>query len=470
MSNLRLPTVYLATDERMMMHCCTTLNENGIPASLLSHQGMSSKAIAKRYKLWQDNCRCMDTPRHEENPIRILAIYRRLMELEDRLLAQVYPWNYGATAANQREEEHISAESRHILRRFLRLPCIPADREAIELAHSAEHYEFLQSTATMSEHELQELCVENDLYFNNWTFLAASLAAGAVIECVNAVTDPNTVVPPTTRAIALVRPPGHHAAGNNRSDRYDAQGFCYFNNVAIAAKHAIASGRVSRVFILDWDIHHGNGIQDSTYDDKNIFYFSIHRGVYPFTGYFDETGEGNAVGTNCNIMWDDSVGNEDYAEAFHRLVLPAIVAFEPDLILVSSGFDAAEGDILGDCRLTPAMYYAMTNSLLGAVGREIPIVVVLEGGYNLDVIANCAEGIALALLDEPWKEDRTQYESKTFWSTKSILPVTSSQVLQHSNPFSLQRWLRSEDRPLKAHAFRSINRTVDALRKAECRM
>jgi len=219
---------------------------------------------------------------------------------------------------------------------------------------------------------------------------------------------------------------------------------------------------------MDWDIHHGNGIQDLTYDDENIFYFSIHRCIYPFTGRYDETGTGDAVGTNCNIIWNDSVGNEEYAEAFCSLVMPAIASFEPDLVLISSGFDAAEGDRIGDCSLTPAMYYAMTNALLVAAGRETPIVAVLEGGYNLDVIAECAEGIALALLDEPWKDDHTHYESKTFWSTKSILPVTSSQILQHSNPFSLRRFLGKK--PLKIHAFRSINRTAEALQRAECRI
>ncbi|KAL7545525.1 hypothetical protein ACHAWF_008874 [Thalassiosira exigua] len=470
MSNL--PTVYLATDERMMMHCCTMLNENGIPSSFLNRQGISNKTNANRYKLWADNCRCMDIPRHEENPNRILAIYRRLMELEDRLLARVYPWSF----PDQRYEECIPTERQNKLRRFLRLPCVPADRETIELAHSPDHYQFLLRTAAMSKRQLRELCVENDLYFNNFTFLAASLAAGAVIECVNAVTNPNMVAPMTTRAIALVRPPGHHAGGLNRCDRHDAQGFCYFNNVAIAAKHAIASGRASRVFILDWDVHHGNGIQDLTYDDENIFYLSIHRGFYPFTGYHNETGKGAAVGTNCNIMWDhEEMGNAEYAEAFRRLVLPNILSFQPGLILVSSGFDAAKGDTLGDCCLTPSMYYAMTNSLLAAVGWDIPIVVVTEGGYNHDVIADCAEAVALALLDEPWKEDETHYETKTFWSTKSILPVPSYQVLQHSNPFGLQRWLSQEplhaskERKLrKEHALASIKRSAEALRKAEC--
>ena len=254
-------------------------------------------------------------------------------------------------------------------------------------------------------------------------------------------------------------------------------GFCYFNNVAIAAKHAIASGRVSRVFILDWDIHHGNGTQDVTYDDEDIFYFSIHRGFYPFTGQYYETGEGEADGTNCNLMWDyEGMGNAQYADAFRYLVLPAIISFAPELILVSSGFDAVEGDSLGDCCLTPSMYYSMTNSLLAAVGRQVPICTVLEGGYNLDVIPECAEGIALALLEEPWKEDKTEYASKTFWSTKSILPLTSSQVLQQSNPFSIQRWLskerlndnvsKKEKSFEKEHALTSIRRSAKALHKA----
>lgn len=444
------------------MHCCAKLNDNGIPTALLSHKGISSEVINKRYQLWEENNHCMHNPSHEENPTRILALYHRLMELEDRLLAQVYPWNDGTSVPSPGKECKMSVARQHKLRRFLHLPCTRADRCIIELAHSPEHYEFLKRTTTMSASQLQELSVIGDLYFNNFTFVAATLAAGAVIECVKAVTD---FKPPTTRAIALVRPPGHHAAGKNRSDRYDAQGFCYFNNVAIASKYAIASGRASRVFILDWDIHHGNGIQDLTYDDPNIFYLSLHRNFYPYTGRHDETGkEGDAAGTNCNIVWDESVGNADYAAAFSSLVLPSIMSYGPDLILISSGLDAAKGDRIGDCFLTPPMYYALTNSILATAGQKIPIVVVLEGGYNLKVIADCVEGIALALFDEPWKEDRTQYESKTFWSTNSILPVTSRQVLQQANPFSLNRWIGKE--PLNGHTLSSISRTSKALKKA----
>ena len=116
------------------------------------------------------------------------------------------------------------------------------------------------------------------------------------------------------------------------------------------------------MFIMDWDIRHGNGIQDLTYDDKNIFYFSIHRGFYPFTGHYNETGEGDAVRMNCNIMWDfEGMGNAEYAKGFRNLVLRAVMSFVPDHILVLSGFDAAEGDFIGDCYPTPAIYYATKN-------------------------------------------------------------------------------------------------------------
>ena len=164
------------------MHCCAMLHKNGILACLCGHNGMCN-----RYQLWEDNHCCMDTTKpHKENPNRILAIYCRLMELDDRLLAQVYPWSF----LNQRDIKCVSSDRWHMLRRFL------ADRETIQLV--------LQSTATMSEHQLQELYVENNLYFNNFTFLAATLTVGTVIKCVNAITDPNAVTPPTTQAIALV--------------------------------------------------------------------------------------------------------------------------------------------------------------------------------------------------------------------------------------------------------------------------
>ena len=227
-------------------------------------------------------------------------------------------------------------------------------------------------------------------------------------------------------------------------------GFCYFNNVAIGAKHAIATGRASRVFIFDLDIHHGNGTQDIVADDPNIFYLSIHRAsfkseknwFYPGTGSKDDVGEGDGVGTNLNIVWEQSgMGNTEYAIAMTQLVLPALRLFKPDLILVSAGLDAAEGDLLGDCSLTPDAYYAITNALLNEAGRKTPLVVVLEGGYNLNLSADCMEAMSLAMLDEPWKEDKSQYEEMEHWSSRSLLPLKKSMVLHQSNPYNLERYL-----------------------------
>jgi len=188
-------------------------------------------------------------------------------------------------------------------------------------------------------------------------------------------------------------------------------GFCYFNNVAVAAKHAIHTKRAERVFILDWDIHHGNGIQDICFDDPNIFYLSLHRGsfgengaqhFYPYTGQPMETGYGAGVGTNLNIAFEKGgMGNLEYAAAFSEVVLPVLFEFNPDLIIIACGLDAAKGDLLGDCGLSPEMYHVMTRSVLETAGFDTPVVVALEGGYNLKVIAECMDAVALALLDEP---------------------------------------------------------------------
>ena len=429
--------VYLLSDDRMALHDVISNSHSKIfkDTNEISAEGPE-----------ESPCDTEEAP--VENYSRIAAIKHRMMSLEYNFASNMFPWACNQQLYSSRELGRDETMDLGVLnidsRRFIPLSCKPASRQTIELAHSPEHYARMKRTSQLTTKELQAMTVPDDLYYNNWTFSAASLAAGGVVECVNAVT---AFQPASTRAIALVRPPGHHAL------RDKPMGFCYFNNIAIAAKHAIHTGRASKVFILDWDIHHGNGIQEITYDDPNIFYLSIHRAsksekhwFYPGSGDSSEVGSGSARGTNLNIAWGlGGMGDTEYAEAFRSIVLPTLETFSPDLIIVACGLDAAKGDLLGDCGLSPAMFYAMTNSLLNTCGREIPIVIAQEGGYNANLNADCMEGVALALLGEPWKEDSTDYQEITFWSSKSILPRHEREVLQTMNPYTIEKYYFEPD-------------------------
>ena len=196
---------------------------------------------------------------------------------------------------------------------------------------------------------------------------AAEMAAAAKHRTVAAAAGPSS--PPVRAAFALVRPPGHHA-GHDPTPGHQAEGFCFYNSVAVAAGVALASGRASKVAILDWDVHHGNGTQTLLYDEPRVLTHLLHRfgdRWYPYTGGADEVGAGAGVGYNLNVPWvEDALGDADYAAAFALVVEPALAAFAPDLVLVSAGFDAAEGDLQGKMRVTPAGFAEMTARLLRA--------------------------------------------------------------------------------------------------------
>jgi hypothetical protein len=203
---------------------------------------------------------------------------------------------------------------------------------------------------------------------------------------------------------------------------------------------------------------HGNGIQDLTYNVSNIFYLSIHRGnsvngtstFYPGTGLHSETGESTGIGSNLNVVWGKhGMGNVEYAGAFAELVLPVLSSFNPDLIIISCGLDAAKGDLLGDCGLTPEMFYIMTESLLEAVGSDIPVVAALEGGYNLDVISKCMQAVALALLDEPFA-DNAECSLSQFWGPGALgsAKTQPNNPPKHSKEFSAIKSIRRSARAL----------------------
>jgi acetoin utilization deacetylase AcuC-like enzyme len=186
---------------------------------------------------------------------------------------------------------------------------------------------------------------------------------------------------------ALGRPPGHHAVYD------DAMGFCFINNAGVAAQAALEDD-ADRVAIFDWDVHHGNGTQDIFYDRGDVFYASIHEeSLYPGTGAVEETGEGDGEGTTLNLPLPAGAGDADYTAAVDKLVAPAIEAFDPELFLVSAGFDAHRHDPISRFHVSTEGY-AMLADRVRAVSdaTDAPLAFVLEGGYGLDTLA---EGVGV---------------------------------------------------------------------------
>ena len=301
-----------------------------------------------------------------------------------------------------------------------RLPCgRQLAKEECCLVHEEEHWTLIQETRDQSVEDRNLLAeAHNSIYLNQFSAECGLLSAGGVLTSVEAV-----VRGDTRSALAVVRPPGHHAEPD------EPHGFCLFNNVAIAAKFAIQNLGLQRVLILDWDVHHGNGIQHMFYDDPSVLYISLHRydngAFFPQSedADYDKVGEGAGLGYNVNIPWNGRrMGDAEYNLAFQNIVLPIGYEFRPDLVLVSAGFDAAVGDPLGGYRVTPAMYGHMTHQLAALAGGRV--VVALEGGYNLASISECATACARALLGDPLPLLKVKSRSKNFCQTQTFSIAT----------------------------------------------
>ncbi|KAF9998631.1 Histone deacetylase hda1 [Modicella reniformis] len=249
----------------------------------------------------------------------------------------------------------------------------------------------------MSKEELLETAEGyNSIYLNNLSAFCARLSCGSLLELCKAVATGQVL-----NGVAIVRPPGHHAEPD------EAGGFCLFNNVAVAARYLQKHHGLRKIFILDWDVHHGNGTQAAFIDDPDVVYCSIHRyddGSFypgdPVAAAHTTVGEGAGVGRNINIPWPRrGMGDSEYIYTFHKVIMPIIYEFSPDFILVSAGFDAAKGDHIGENLVTPAAYGHMTHMLKSLAGGKI--ILALEGGYNLDSIAVSGLACAKALLSDP---------------------------------------------------------------------
>jgi acetoin utilization deacetylase AcuC-like enzyme len=241
------------------------------------------------------------------------------------------------------------------------------DRELL-LCHDPDHVDAVRRISESG----RTVELDADTVCTPSSYETARLAAGAAIAAVE------------RGGFALVRPPGHHATPSR------AMGFCVFNNIAIAARVAQISLGFGRVAILDWDVHHGNGTQDIFWDDDSVFFCSLHQWPwYPGTG---GPGEGNE--TTVNVPLEAGAGDDVYVDAFERVVGPAIAAFEPDLLLVSCGFDAAAGDPLGAMRLTADGFADLTRRAGSLCERRA---FVLEGGYNLATLTELVGAVREAL-------------------------------------------------------------------------
>lgn len=222
------------------------------------------------------------------------------------------------------------------------------------------------------------------------SYEAALFAAGAAVDAVDRV-----LAGEIDRAFCLCRPPGHHAEAGR------AMGFCLFNNAAVAAAHALASG-LSRVLVLDVDVHHGNGTQHIFESDPRVLYVSSHAyPFYPGTGALDEVGKGAGAGFTVNLPMPHGMGDGDYARVYREIVEPIGRAFSPELVIVSLGFDAYGGDPLAGMRLTAEGYAELTHVCLSCAEGARGVVAVLEGGYHLDGLAASAAAVTRGLLGEP---------------------------------------------------------------------
>ena len=256
-----------------------------------------------------------------------------------------------------------------------------ASEHDVLAVHSTEHVNLLKNVCASGGGLLDE----GDTYVAQKSFDVALLAAGAVITAIDAVVERKI-----DAAFCAVRPPGHHAERNR------PMGFCLVNNVAVGARYAQTRHGVKKVAILDWDVHHGNGTQHIFEGDPTVFYTSLHQyPFYPGTGARSETGIGDGKGFTLNIPLPAGTGEGAYLAAFSREIVPALKQYQPDLLMLSAGFDAHNDDPLGGMKLSHTSFAAMTE-----IVRDIaPVISVLEGGYNLEALAQSCEAHISALLE-----------------------------------------------------------------------
>ncbi len=268
-----------------------------------------------------------------------------------------------------------------------------ADRETIGLVHTEPYINEIRRISERGGGELDHDTIATE---NTWE--AAIHAVGGCVAAVEAILEGDG-----HSAAALVRPPGHHALPNR------GMGFCFFNNAAIAAEYAIRNHHVSRVAIIDFDVHHGNGTQDFFYNRGDVLYVSTHQDpFYPGTGLAEEMGVDEGLRRTVNFPLPSGCDDRLMLQCYDEVIVPVIRQFDPELIIISAGYDGYHRDPLAGHVITTGGYHKISRRL-ARVAHDVcggRILMVLEGGYNLDVLGQCAENTVLALMNrEPLHED-----------------------------------------------------------------
>ncbi len=274
-----------------------------------------------------------------------------------------------------------------LLDKLVHLKATPVSMEHLLKVHAQHYVNLVQEVSHSGGGNL-----DPDTYVNDRSYEVALLAAGGMLNLVHAVLDGEV-----ENGFALVRPPGHHALPGR------GMGFCLFNNVAVAAKYALSQHGLSRILIVDFDLHHGNSTQDVFYGTSEVLYFSTHQyPYYPGTGHWSDIGRGEGEGYTVNVPLPPGVGDEGYGRIFDEVLYPVAERYRPELILVSAGYDAHWADPLGMLQLSAAGYTSLTR-VVKEMAEEFcdgRLAFTLEGGYDLEAVAHSIAATLQALLGD----------------------------------------------------------------------
>jgi acetoin utilization deacetylase AcuC-like enzyme len=269
---------------------------------------------------------------------------------------------------------------------FERMQSPAVSRFAVTAVHPAGYVDSIQTLAARGGGQL-----DLDTVLSEGSYEAATHAAGGAVALVDLLLGGSAPA-----AFSAHRPPGHHALSTR------AMGFCLFNNIAIAAQHALDNRALERVMIVDWDVHHGNGTNDIFHSAPEVLFVSIHQSpLYPGTGSARDAGSGEGLGYTVNLPVPPGSDDADYMSLIDHVIVPLARAYEPQLMLISAGYDAHIDDPLAECHVTEAGYAAMTRSLRRASAElQAPLGCVLEGGYALRALARSVAA-TMEVLAEP---------------------------------------------------------------------